>query len=156
MQLALNIEDFSKPILSDTKKADILYNAGYFGKFLSFFFDKIKERLNKDLDRLIIMLEGYNLRIDELKNDTAVSQLKTVKVVFKELVKAHEKFEKINFMNDSELEDKFSYTLKTIYQTENKLHKVVYRNMPVEKSPQELIDGVMRMNGKYINELLSK
>ncbi|MBY0485684.1 MAG: hypothetical protein K2P85_00615 [Flavobacteriaceae bacterium] len=108
-----------------------------------------------DLDSFILVLEGFEPHIETLSIEIATKELQDSKEVLKEFVKLNEKFKKIEYFDDEKIKEKYLYTLKLLYQTESKLHRAVYRSKPIEKTSNELTDGVMKMNSNYINDLLS-
>lgn len=156
MQVLLNIEDFSNPVVSESRKANFVFSvSGFLLNFLNSVFIKIKLKLNNELDGLILVLEGFLPHIETLSSEIAAKELKATKKVLEQLIKVNEKFEAINYFDDEKFKEKYLYSLKLLYQTESKLHKSVYKNKPIEQASEELINGIMKMNRNYTNKLLS-
>lgn len=157
MQLTINIQDFSRPVVQETNKTDYLWfnSSNFLLKIFTFFISRIKSKLNKKLDKLILVVEGFNPHIKELSIGDAEKALTDFEKVIKEMIKAKEKMDEINFFNDDDLKKKFNFSLNLLFTTESMLYKEVYKNKPFIKTPDELIDGVMRMNATNINQLLS-
>ena len=156
MQILLNIQDFSRPIISETRKASLVTTkAGFFSRFLLYFLTHIKKRLNMNLGKLIIALEGFIPHIEDLSIDNAESELLIMNKVAREFFKTSEIIEKINYFDDPEIKEKYLYAIKLLNTTENKLHKAVYKNKPRLKTPVELIEGVARMNANNLDKLLA-
>lgn len=156
MQALLSIENDSNHIVSESRKANFVFSvSGFLLNFLNAIVIKIKQRLTNYLDSLILTLEGFLPHIETLSSEIATKELKATKKVLEQLIKVNEKFEEINYLDDDKFKEKYLHSLKLLYQTESKLHKAVYKNKPVEKTPNELIDGIMKMNNNYVNELLS-
>lgn len=156
MELLLNIQDFSRPIISETRKGSlVITRSWFFSRFLLYFLRHIKKSLNTNLGKLIIVLEGYIPHIEELSNENAQSELFIMNKVAREFFKASEKIAEINYFDDPEIKEKYLYAIKLLNTTENKLHKAVYKSKPRLKTPVELIEGVARMNAKNLDKLLA-
>lgn len=156
MQVALHIENISKPLVLESRKANFVFSvSGFLLNFLNAIVIKIKQRLMNYLDSLILTLEGFLPHIETITSETATKELQATKKVLRQIINLSEKFDKANYFDDEKFKEKYLYTLKLLYQTESKLHKAVYKNKPIEKTPNELTDGIMKMNNNYINELLS-
>lgn len=156
MQILLNIEDFSRPIISETRKANLVtIKAGFLSVFLLYFLIQLKKRLNMKLGKLIIVLEGFIPHIEDLSIDNAEIELIIMNKVAREFFKTSEKIAEINYFDDPEIKEKYLYAIKLINTTENKLHKAVYKNKPRLRTTVELIDGVARMNANNLDKLLA-
>jgi hypothetical protein len=114
-----------------------------------------KKRLNMSLSTLIITLEGYIPHIKDLSNDNAEKELFIINKVVREFFEISEKIAKINYFEDVEIKEKYLHAIKLLNTVENKLHKVVYKNKPIIKTPVEIIEGVARMNRQNLDKLLS-
>lgn len=149
MQVALNIEHFAKPVVAET------HLLKYVLKFLYFLHDRFKKSIHKDIDNLILAVEGFYPHSKELSTSQAQLLLKSTKRVIVKLDKMDEKMHKMNYLNDISLKEKFKYMLKTLYKMESILHKEVYKNTPVEKTDKALLKGISDMNSRNIPKLLS-
>ena len=149
MEIALHIEQFSKPIVAET------HRVSYVPRFLWFLLGRIKQSLHKYLDNIIVAVEGYYFYANELNIDGAKSLLVSTKKVLYSLDKIDDELRKIDYFNDDSLKVKFDHMLKSIYKLENILHKIVYKNAEKIKTPVELIEGVARMNKIHLEKLLA-
>ena len=149
MQLALNIEHFAKPVVAETQLVRFVSN------FLFFLHSRIKKSLHKDVDNLILAVEGFYSHTNELSLTQADLLLKSTKRVILKLDKMDEEMQGMDYLKDEVLKEKFKYMLKSVYKMESILHKSVYKNNPTQKTSDELLNGTSTMNNLYLSKLLS-
>lgn len=156
MQILLNIEDFSNPIIHETRKGRFVTSkAGFFKRFLFSFLNHVRKKLNSHIGNLIVALEGYMPHIDDLSPDNAERELLLLNKVAKDIYKLTELFQKVNYFDDAEIKEKYIYAIKLLNTTESKLHKSVYKSKPRLKTPIEIIEGVSKMNANNMDKLLA-
>ena len=149
MQLALNIEHFAKPVVAETQLVCFVSN------FLFFLHSRIKRSLHKDVDNLILAVEGFYSHTKELSPAQADILLKSTKRVILKLDKMDEEMQSMDYLKDTVLKEKFKYMLKSVYKMEIILHKCVYKNTTTQKTSDELLNGTSKMNNLYLSKLLS-
>jgi hypothetical protein len=149
MQLALNIEHFAKPVIAETRLAR------YVSNFLFFLQSRVVKSLHKDIDNLILAVEGFYFHAKELSPAQADLVLKNTKRVILKLDKMDEEMQSMDYLNDVLLKEKIKYMLKSVYKMEGILHKAVYKSAVTQKVSDELTNGVAKMNGMYLSKMLS-
>lgn len=154
MQLALNIEHFAKPVVSETRLIKLAF-IKHLLKFAVFLQNRIKKRLHKDIDNLILVVEGFYSHSKELTQLEAELLLASIKRVIPKIDKLDENMQEINYLRDDQLKEKFKYMLKSLYKIESIVHKEVYKNVPVEKTSEEILNGTAKMNNLYLSKILN-
>jgi hypothetical protein len=149
MQLALNIEHFAKPVVTETHRVSFVSNL--FGILLK----GIKKRLYNDIDNFILAVEGFYPYTEKLELSEATKLLERTKTVISKLNKIDEDLYKTDYLKDTILREKFKYMLKSAYRMESILHKIVYRNIPIEKTDETILKGISGMNRRNMSKLLS-
>ncbi|MFV7235905.1 hypothetical protein [Flavobacterium sp. ZB4R12] len=148
MQLALNIEHFAKPVVTETR---ISFVSNFFG----ILFKGIKKRLYNDIDNFILAVEGFYPYSEKLELSEAAKLLERTKLVISKLNKIDEDLYKDDYLKDQILKEKYKYMLKSIYKMESILHKTIYKNSPVEKTDKTILKGISDMNKRNMSKLLS-
>ena len=154
MQLELNIEHFARPVVAENrliKNIIIKYLLG----FLVFLQKRLKKKLYKDIDNLILAVEGFYPHIKQMELSEAKQLLERTKLVISKLNKIDEDLYKDNYLKDQILKEKYNYMLKSVYKMESILHKEVYKNIPVEKTDEKISKGISDMNRRNMSKLLS-
>lgn len=159
MQLALNIEHFAKPVVSETRLVKIAFIKlsfiNHILKFVFFLQKGLKKKLHKDIDNLILVVEGFYSHSKELTPLEAQLLLTSIKRVISQIDKRDESMKEVNYFRDVELKEKFKYMLKSLYKIESIVHKEVYKNIPVEKTSAEILNGTSEMNNLYLSKILT-
>jgi len=159
MQLALNIEHFAKPVVNETRLIKLAFIKlafiDHILKFLVFLQNRIKKNLHKDIDNLILVVEGFYSHSKKLTPLEAELLLKSIKRVILKIDKLDENMQEINYLRDDQLKEKFKYMLKSLYKIESIVHKEVYKNVSVEKTPEEILNGTSEMNNLYLSKILT-
>lgn len=153
MLLTLDINQMAEPIVKETRPP------GFLARFLSFrtkrFAKKIiAQKINIKLDIFILELEGSFLHTEELETKEAEKLLSDTKKISDELYSINEDLKKADYFNEEILNEKFQYLLKTLYKFESKLHKIVYKDVPVVKTSDEILNGISKINKRNLSKLV--
>ena len=147
MLLTLDINQMAKPIVQETS------HPSFFLGVLSFVKKRFAKKINKTLDPFILTLEGSFLHTEELEAHNAEKLLFDTKKIIDRLDKINEDLKKDGYLDDEVLSAKFQYLLKTLYKFESKLHKIAYKDVPVTKTPDEIINGISKINKRNLSKL---
>ncbi|MFC7774071.1 hypothetical protein [Flavobacterium sp. GCM10027622] len=149
------IEEYSEAIVKETK-SETSYPTGFWmvDTFVKFFIKRTNKKVIRKLDQLRMAVDSFSSIVDNMSIDQAEKALKEVKEFTKKIITSSEEYKKLNFPEDSRLEDAFKNTLHVMFRYENLLHKRIYKDSPIIKTPENLRNGVMKMNSNNIDRLL--
>ncbi len=148
MLLNISIIDFAGNAIKETW---LSFNIHKFlsktaGNVLSGVSDFFKKKMNKSIDDLIFRLEGSAKHLNALDEETATRLLTDTKKVLADFDKLDDRLAKKNYLEDSELKQRFALLLKTLFAYELKLHKIVYANAPIIKTDSETIKDMAALS----------
>lgn len=148
MLLTLDINQMAEPIVKETR------HPGFLIGILSFVKKRFAKKINIKLDAFILELEGSFLHVEELDLQNAEKLLLDTKKIISDLYSINEDLKKEGYFNNEILRKKFQYLLNTLYKFESKLHKIVYKNVPVIKTPDEILNGISKINKRNLSKLV--
>jgi hypothetical protein len=140
MLLTLDINQMAEPIVKESR------HPGFLIGILSFVKKRFAKKINIKLDAFILELEGSFLHTEELEVKDAEKLLFDTKKIINDLYSINEDLKKEHYFDNEILREKFQYLLKTLYKFESKLHKIVYKDVPVIKTPDEILNGISKIN----------
>lgn len=148
MLLTLDINQMAEPIVKETK------HSSFFVGILSFVKKRFANKMNRKLDTFILALEGAYQHAEELDSQKAEKLLIDTKKIIDDLYSINEEFKKDNYLGNKKLSEKFQYLLSTLYKFESKLHKVTYKDAPIVKTPNEILNGISKINKRNLSKLV--
>ena len=148
MLLTLDINLMAEPIVKETRHSSFLVG------MLSFVKRRFAKKINSQLDAFILTLEGSLQHTEELDTQMAEKLLMDTKKTIDDLFLINENLKKDNYLGDKILDDKFQYLSKTLYKFESRLHKVTYKDVPVTKTPDEIVNGISKINKRNLSKLV--
>ncbi len=145
LTLDININQIAKPIVKETKdrKFTTIKIPARRKKNLS-------AELNKNLDVFILAIEGSYKHLKELDQEKIGNLLKDTDSIIDDLYSFDEKLSKKDYLDNNDVKEKIKYLLKALYKFESILHKSKYKNSPYEKTPQNIINGISKLNRKTL------
>jgi hypothetical protein len=148
MLLTLDINQMAEPIVKESR------HPGFLIGILSFVKKRFAKKINIKLDAFILELEGSFLHTEELEVKDAEKLLFDTKKIINDLYSINEDLKKEHYFDNEILREKFQYLLKTLYKFESKLHKIVYKDVPVIKTPDEILNGISKINKRNLSKLV--
>lgn len=149
MLLTLDINLMAEQVIKERNQPS------FFLRFLYFIKTKVVKRINRDLDSFILSLEGAYKHAEELDTQSALSLLKDTKIVITKLDSFDEKLMKDNYLDDEQLKQKLKYLLNALYKFESILHKTSYQDAPFLKTPEEISEGISKLNQRNFSRASS-
>ncbi len=149
MLLTLDINQMAEPIVKETK-----HNSFFLG-MLFFVKKNVLRKLNRKLDTFILTLEGSFQHIEELDIEKASILLNNTKKIINDFYLIDENLKEDNYLGDEKLSAKFQYLLRTLYKFESTLHKITYKDTPVLKTPNEILNGISKINIQNLSKFTS-
>lgn len=160
---AIDIHKFdviSKSIVEETKELEGNFVLTFFYKL---FIKRKNSKLIKKLDKFsnviinAIELEKTLTLEDERAETLALEMLDHVKVMIRQYIEIKQEYQsKARIFYSEDVVASFNKTLKALYKFESVLQKKIYKNKPVLKTPDDIKEGITKMNVNNFNRLLEK
>ncbi|TPG41699.1 hypothetical protein [Flavobacterium pectinovorum] len=148
MLLTLDINQMAEPIVQETRHPSFLIG------ILSFVKKRFAKKISSKLDFFILELEGSYLHVEELDQQNAEKLLFDTKKIIADFYIINEDLKKDNYFDNDSLSEKFNYLFKTLYKFESKLHKIAYKDVAVTKTPDEILNGISKINKRNLSKLV--
>lgn len=149
MYLSIDIQDMAQPVVNDTKRVSFVV------RFLHFVKNKMVTKYNNHLTTFNLALEGALNRIDALSIEKSTSLLSETKGIIVSFENIEADLFKANYLDSDEVKQNIKYSLECLYKLESKLHKNVYKNLPIIETDKELKEGFSKMKSASLDKLLS-
>lgn len=115
----IDISFYANPVLEDANK--LHKRKGFFVWILEFFLTRLINRLKKEINSFIFMIDGVISHINELDSKHLVEVHKDIQRVIDAMSKVDEIYQDIQYMEDEEIKNGMRYLLKSLYKLEARL-----------------------------------
>jgi len=150
MYLTLDIEKQARPIIRSGENVNLAL------RFMQSLAEWLKSSLSNNLDNFILTTEGFHKHVTELNDTDSRLLLDKTGDVIRWFDKLQEQFDRINFMDDVELKEKFKYAQKSLFKLEALAHVQTTKNVPIEKTQNFLQEGIAKLSKEAIGSALSQ
>ncbi|RYM31481.1 hypothetical protein ERX46_16370 [Brumimicrobium glaciale] len=117
-----------------------------------------KEKTNSDFfkkaDVFILAVEGSYKYLDNLNLEESKELLTDTKGVIDEFYQLEESLNEVGSIENEISKIKFKHIYKTLYKFENILHKNVFKNVEIIKTPSDVLDGISKTNRRTLSKLI--
>lgn len=149
MLLTLDIKQMAGPLVGKTKGIRFATI-----KTTSAKKEAVGLKLSKKLDVFILAIEGAYQHVKELDEEKATKLLQDTNRIIEDFYSLDDLLLEKNYLSSQELKKKIKYLFKTLYKFESILHKTAYKNTPLNKTSQDIIDGISKINKNTISKLV--
>jgi hypothetical protein len=111
---------------------------------------------DQELGSFILMVEGFQKHVENLKIEEAQSMLDHTKKVAKQFYQIKEDLENLEGIDKAELGTKLNYAIKVIHRLISMLHIKCTRDLPREKTPDYIKEGLAQYSREAIAQTLGR
>jgi len=149
--LDINIKQIAAPIVGESKanKFAAIKSSSVSNKKLSF-------QLNNRLGVFILAIEGAYQHLKELDKEKSKKLLKDTGKTIEDFYTLDDFLSKKKYLNNQELKEKIKYLFKVLYKFESMLYKNTYKDTPVKKTSQRIVDNLSKINRTTLSKLAAK
>lgn len=146
--LNINIKEIAEPLVGKPKAHtfDIIKAPPTSKKTLSL-------KLNNKLDVFILAIEGSYQHLKELDKEKSKKLLKDTDEIVENFYSLDDLLSKKNYLDHPDLKNKIKYLFKALYKFESILHKNTYKDSPINKTSQDIIDNISKINRNTLSKL---
>lgn len=149
--LDINIKHIAAPLVGEpkAKKFAAIKSSSVSDKKLSF-------QLNNRVGVIILAIEGAYQHLKELNKEKSKKLLKDTGKTIEDFYALDDLLFEKKYLDNQELKEKIKYLFKVLYKFESMLHKNAYKDTPVQKTSQDIVDNLSEINRTTLSKLVTK
>ena len=148
MTVTLDLQGKASPIINEARIAEWVW------KFFKFNpLQYVQTHFKKKLDELILPIEGFLRHINELAKEDAEELLAPTRKIIRIFDKYDQLLALSEYAQDVQLKEKYKYLLKTLYRLESLLHIQATKDIPVEKTPDYIREGIVGISRASVHRI---